>query len=97
NGKQRVSGRRRRKCLRSEKRFLNAKRAGARDHLSERLPPQPDIGPNCRAGGAILPTAFGSTPASGGIRRLGHRPRSARSEKRTKTARVRVDRANLQS
>src|SRR5437764_321694 len=46
--------------------------------------------------GRFLPTAFESTPASGGTRRLGHRPRSARSEKRTKIARVRVDPANLQ-
>src|SRR5207302_5057129 len=73
NGKERVSGRRRRQRLWSEKRFLNAKRAGARDHFSERPPPQPDTGPNCRASAAILPTAFESTPASADIRQSGHR------------------------
>src|SRR5256886_12541908 len=81
----------------SKKRFLNTKRPSARDHFTERPPPLRDIGPNYRASAAILPTAFGSTPASGGIRQLGHRPCPVQSEKRTKIARVRGDRASLQS
>src|SRR4029077_11396000 len=69
NSEERVSGWRRRQCLWSKKRFLNTKRPSARDHFSERPPPLRDIGPNYRANAAILPTAFGSAPASGGIRR----------------------------
>src|SRR5207248_9726830 len=93
---ERVPGWRRRQCLWSKKGFLNAKRPSARDHFSER-PPLRDIGPSYRANAAILPTAFGSTPASGGIRRLGHHPCPVQSDTRTKLARVRGDRASLQS
>src|SRR5438270_1924835 len=97
NSEEGVPGWRRGQCLWSKKRFLNAKRPSARDHFSERPPPRRDIGPNYRASVAILPTAFGSTPASGGIRRSGHRPCPGLSEKRTKIAPVRGDRASLQS